>query len=129
MTIVRSIATALRKYVQFSGRARRREFWSLQLFILAGGLAIAVGGALTGLASPRLNPLGLVFWLATLPPSIACSIRRLHDIGRSGWWFLIYPVPVLGLFVLLLFYLEPGQPGRNRFGPDPKRPRRRRAAT
>ena len=113
----------LKKYAVFNGRARRAEYWFFALFniIIAIGLGIldavifgvATDGAATGL-------LGLVYNLAIFLPSIAVSIRRLHDTDRSGWWLLIALVPVIGAIVLLVFMVLEGTQGENRFGEDPK---------
>ena len=66
--------------------------------------------------------LTIVFWLATLVPSIAVGVRRLHDTDRSGWWLLIGLIPLAGAIVLLVFNLLEGTRGPNRFGPDPRDP-------
>ena len=68
--------------------------------------------------------LGLIV-LALFIPSIAVAVRRLHDTGRSGWWYIIGMIPVVsyvGSIVLLVFYCTDSQPGRNKWGPNPKKP-------
>ena len=62
----------------------------------------------------------LIFALALLVPSIALAVRRLHDIGKSGWWYLIALIPLIGLLVLLYFFVLDSQPGSNQYGPNPK---------
>jgi uncharacterized membrane protein YhaH (DUF805 family) len=125
----------IRKYADFSGRARRKEFWlfALLMFLIEiafMGLLSAVGGSPMMLVDPALAPAtgasgtvlmiyGLVL-LALLIPSIAVAIRRLHDTNRRGWWILIGLIPLIGQLVLFIFYLLDGTPGPNRFGPDPK---------
>lgn len=104
-------------YFQFSGRARRREFW---LFALA---SLLVGLALTLIEQVALDGnewISSLYVVATLIPGIAVSVRRLHDIDRTGWWYLIILVPIVGIIVLLVFDVTAGTPGDNRFGPDPK---------
>ena len=107
----------LEHYVDFEGRARRMEYWMfvlINLFIILGlGLLEALIG--TG------GVIGSLYSLAILIPSIAVSVRRLHDTGRSGWWILIGFIPVIGTLVLLIFYCLDGEPGDNEWGPDPKR--------
>jgi uncharacterized membrane protein YhaH (DUF805 family) len=122
----------LRKYAQFSGRARRSEFWlfALLMFIVqvVANLLLSVAGGRGALAAGQM-PAGpamivallvLVVMLGFLVPSIAVTFRRLHDTNRSAWWLLIALIPFVGALVLLVFYVLPGTPGPNRFGPDPK---------
>jgi uncharacterized membrane protein YhaH (DUF805 family) len=115
-----AVRTCLRKYATFSGRARRAEFWWFVLFNLLGSLALglvdaAVFGAQPGAASV-FQPL---FSLAMLLPNIAVSVRRLHDTDRTGWWYLLVLLPVIGIIVLIVWYVQRGTDGPNRFGPDP----------
>jgi uncharacterized membrane protein YhaH (DUF805 family) len=118
------IPAALSKYATFSGRARRSEYWYFILFYLVVYVAFLVAGAVTKSSSPMLSLvlqlLGAVFSLAMFVPSIAVSVRRLHDTDRSGWWFFIVLVPLVGSIVLLVFFLLDSQPGDNSFGPNPK---------
>jgi uncharacterized membrane protein YhaH (DUF805 family) len=107
---------ALKKYAVFSGRARRMEYWMFHLFqVLIAGVLIAVETMLGG-----GSLLASLYSLATLLPSIAVSVRRLHDTGRSGWWMLIGLVPVIGSIVLLVFMVLDSEPQANQYGPNPK---------
>lgn len=120
MTFKESVRTCLtERYVGFSGRAPRSEFWWFALFVLAGQFVL---GALDGLVFPGdtavLNPL---FSLAVFLPQIAVAVRRLHDTGRSGWWLLLALIPVIGFLILVWWYTRPTEPGPNRFGPPPRR--------
>jgi uncharacterized membrane protein YhaH (DUF805 family) len=110
----------LKKYAQFSGRARRKEFWFFILITTLIALGLAVLDEVTGLnqATNRLSPLYSLYALAVAIPGLAVCVRRLHDIGKSGWWLLIALVPIAGL-ILLLFYVRPGNPGANEYGEDP----------
>jgi len=127
-----------RKYAIFSGRARRREYWGflLLLTIIATALTIwlfaALGGqpaagtpeafeAMVSAGGPAMWALSAlsVFYLFTIIPSLAVSVRRLHDSDKSGWWLLLSFVPA-GALVLFIFYLLDGTPGSNRHGADPK---------
>ena len=112
----------LRKYADFSGRARRKEYWMYALMLFVALLVLGMVETMLGLGG-TVGPYGLltiVLLLGTLIPSIAVGVRRLHDTGRSGWWMLIGLVPVVGGIVLLIFYVLDGTRGPNEYGPDPK---------
>ena len=104
------------KYAQFTGRARRTEYWMFFLFNLLIAIGIAIIEAVIGTA----GVLGIIFSLAMLIPGIAVTMRRLHDTGRSGWWILIGLIPFLGWIVLLVFMVLDSHPGDNEYGPNPK---------
>jgi len=119
MNFPEAVRSALRGYATFSGRARRSEFWFFYLFLTLSQFAAAIlDGALFGLN--RMAPIGAIVGLGLLLPMFAVTVRRLHDVGRSGWWLLISLVPLLGLLVLLFWYVQSGENGPNRFGPDPR---------
>ena len=106
----------LKKYVTFSGRARRAEYWMFTLFnLIAAVILMAVDGALG--STPILYS---IYMLAVLLPSLAVTIRRLHDTDRSGWWLLLGLIPLVGPIVLLVFFCFEGTREENRFGADPK---------
>lgn len=124
----------LRRYADFSGRSRRKEYWMFTLGILivftivsavVGGIAGALGGAtnssngVAGLGLAGMGILGLM-GLAIIIPSLAVQVRRLHDQDRTGWWILIGFIPYLGGLVMLVFMCLPGTRGPNSYGPDPK---------
>ena len=120
----------LKKYAQFSGRARRSEFWLFALFIFIVEIVyVVLLGAVGGFSSTQSTPNGLamavmglfsLLFLGIIIPSLAVTFRRLHDTDRSAWWLLISFIPGIGGLVLLIFYLLPGTNGPNKFGPDPK---------
>jgi uncharacterized membrane protein YhaH (DUF805 family) len=116
---------AFRKYAVFEGRARRKEYWYFQLFkyiiILAPLLILSFLGILTEDYSEFLLLIGLVYYLLMFLPTLAVTIRRLHDTGRSGWWYLITFIPYLGGIILLILLLGDSQPGENEYGPNPKK--------
>lgn len=114
--------TALRRYAEFSGRSRRREFWGFALICVLVGIALVFVDVAMGMYQPEsgLGLLSGIFTLALLVPSVAVTVRRLHDIDRSGWWYLIGFIPLLGGIVLLVFSLRDGTSGSNRFGESPK---------
>jgi uncharacterized membrane protein YhaH (DUF805 family) len=103
----------LRKYAQFAGRAGRAEFW---WFELSSVVIITVLSALA-YVSVVFTVLGGIYALAVLVPGIAVGVRRLHDTGRSGWWLLLFLVPLVGFVVLLVFFVSQGNPGPNQYGP------------
>jgi len=116
-----------RRYAEFSGRSQRKEYWMFYLFVMIVYVVLSiilrmgaptmdpVTGELSGggaLATIGMGLLG-VFWLGTIIPALAVSIRRMHDQDRSGWWILVPIANIIFLFI-------DGTPGPNRFGPDPK---------
>lgn len=109
--------SVLKKYAVFSGRARRAEFWYFTLFssIIMTGL-----GIIGSLISAQLSILTLLYWLGTLIPGLAVTVRRLHDTNRSGWWWFIVFVPLIGFIVLFIFSVLDSQPGDNKYGSNPK---------
>ena len=106
---------ALKKYAVFSGRARRKEYWLFMLFVWIVYIVLAGIGA--AIHAPYL--VGLAF-VAFLLPAWGAAVRRLHDTGRSGWWLLIGLIPLIGSITLLVFYCSDGEPGANKYGPNPK---------
>ena len=113
---------ALKKYAVFSGRSRRMEYWYFVLFNIIVSIVLGWIDALLGTLGSGMG-VGLlsgIYGLAILIPSLAVTVRRLHDIDRSGWWILIGLVPLIGVIVLLVFALLDGTPGDNRYGPNPK---------
>lgn len=108
----------LKRYADFQGRSRRKEYWMFYLFyILASAALLMLDMFGTGGIGAVLYSL---FALALIIPSLAVGVRRLHDTGRSGWWLLIALIPLIGAIVLLVFFVQDGTPGANRFGPSPK---------
>jgi len=113
---------ALKKYAVFAGRARRKEFWFFMLFNTLITVALAMIDMWTGTYDEDVG-LGLLsglYAVAMIVPSIAVTVRRLHDTDRSGWWYLLLFIPLIGALVILVFMLLDSQRGSNRFGPNPK---------
>ena len=124
-------------YANFTGRARRREYWMFTLInsVILILLQIPVQGAVIAMAAqneadtaPSAGLTGVtlifvillvVYSLAVMVPSIAVTVRRLHDTGKSGWWYLLNLIP-LGSLVILVFMLLDSEPGSNKWGPNPK---------
>ncbi len=119
-----AVGACLRQYATFSGRAQRSEYWWWALFntLVIGALVLSSGVA--GADAAAQDMIAGVAVLVLLLPSLAVTVRRLHDIGRSGWWVLIGVVPVVGSIILLVFAMLPGTLGPNRFGPAPVPPSR-----
>ena len=112
---------ALKKYAVFSGRSRRKEYWFFVLFVVIISIVLSIIDSLVGTdRSTGVGLFGTIFSLAILIPSIAVTVRRLHDIDRTGWWVLISLVPLIGWIVLLVFTVQDSTPGTNRYGPNPK---------
>lgn len=124
MTFSQSVKSGLSKYVQFSGRASRSEYWWWTLFMVVFQIAMqlvivafaAAGGEVMGMV---LGALFLLVILGLTLPSISVLVRRLHDVNRSGWWYWIVLVPVVGVILMLVWFCTKGTEGPNRFGEDP----------
>nr|WSY52735.1 DUF805 domain-containing protein [Streptomyces sp. NBC_00886] len=108
----------LKKYAVFSGRARRKEYWMYALFVAI--IYAVLAGLAVGTKAPALFVVLAVFYVGILLPSLAVTVRRLHDTGRSGGWFFIIFVPLVGGIILLVFTCTDSQPGDNKYGPNPK---------
>ena len=126
-----SFATAVKSfwsnYTNFKGRARRSEYWFIQLFLIVTNVAVAVidlalmnGDVKRFIANGGGGIVGLIWIFATIVPALAVLIRRLHYTNRSGWWALIGLVPLAGAIVLLVFTVEDSNKGVNKYGASPK---------
>ena len=113
---------ALKKYAVFNGRARRSEYWYFVLFNVIISIVLTVVDGITGSlnGATGVGFLSGLYSLAVLIPSIAVSVRRLHDTDRSGWWILIGLIPLIGVIVLIVFAFQEGKSGANQYGEDPK---------
>jgi uncharacterized membrane protein YhaH (DUF805 family) len=112
----------IKKYVVFSGRARRKEFWMFVLFNVIISIVLGLIDKLIGTDYGKNGGgvLSTIYSLAVLLPSLGVAWRRLHDTNRSGWWILIGLIPCVGWIILIVFYAMEGTPGDNQYGPDPK---------
>jgi uncharacterized membrane protein YhaH (DUF805 family) len=104
---------ALKKYAEFTGRTTRKEFWMFILFYLLIYIGMVIVDSVLGTMI-----FTLVYALGMFVPSISISARRLHDTGRTGWWQLIGLIPLIGLIVLIVFYVQESQ-GDNAYGSAP----------
>jgi uncharacterized membrane protein YhaH (DUF805 family) len=122
MSFQDAVRTCLtQKYVDFTGRARRSEYWYFVLFTFIVSIVASIIDTIIGTRSSTTG-YGLVQGLASLAlllPGIAVGVRRLHDTGRTGWWLLIGLIPLVGAIVLIVFFVQDSQ-GENAYGSSPK---------
>ena len=123
MSFKEAIVNVFQNYANFSGRARRSEYWYFTLFMCI------VTAVLSGINAAVFGPdaqmtvftvIQGIFSLATLIPSLAVTVRRLHDIGKSGWFYLLALIPIVGGIILLVWECKDSEPGTNNYGPNPK---------
>lgn len=117
MTFGKAISTCFSKYATFTGRASVSEFWWWTLFNFI--VSAILGGTFYGLLDDHGSFIAYIWSLAVLLPSLGVLFRRLHDTGRSGWWWLIGFVPLVGWIILIVFCCMPSQPGANKYGYPP----------
>ncbi|WP_415327168.1 DUF805 domain-containing protein [Chryseobacterium sp. MMS23-Vi53] len=113
----------LKQYADFSGRARRTEYWMYVLFNIIFAIVAIILDNVLGLKFTPEIPYGYIYFLyaiATLIPGLAVSVRRLHDVDKSGWFILISLIPIIGGIWLLILNATEGTHGRNQYGEDPK---------
>ena len=112
----------LKNYAVFSGRARRKEYWMFTLFnIIFSIIAIILDNILgTAIENVGYGLFYFLYVLAVLIPSLAVSVRRLHDVGKSGWMILIALIPIIGGIWLLVLMATDSNPGENQYGSNPK---------
>ena len=127
MRFSESVKSFWSNYSKFKGRARRSEYWWIQLFLVLTNLAVAAidlvlmnGDVERFIANGGGGIVGLIWILVTIVPALAVLVRRLHDTGKSGWWALIGFVPLVGGIVLLVFTVLDSDAGENSHGPSPK---------
>jgi uncharacterized membrane protein YhaH (DUF805 family) len=106
MNFVDAVASCFSQYATFSGRALRSEYWWWTLFVFLGSIATAIVN----------DKVSFLFSLATLLPYLAVGARRLHDIGKSGWWQLVNFIPLLGWILMIIWCTREGE-GENEYGP------------
>ncbi len=99
----------LKKYAEFSGRASRKELWLFYLFnILVYLVLVSI-----------FAPVGVIYAFGTWLPTIAVQVRRLHDKNRSGWWYWLQLLPIIGIIIVFVWSVSRGTEGDNDYGPDP----------
>lgn len=142
MGFIEAVKKVFSHYADFSGRARRSEYWYFCLFnmlvsivlqtvgaIIAGlfaGVGIASGASsdtatvMGSMGNLAVSGLASLYSLAVLVPSIAVAVRRLHDIGKSGWYYLFSFIPCIGQILLIVWFCQDSEPGSNEWGDNPK---------
>ena len=123
-----AVSSGLRKFFTFAGRAPRSEYWYFYLFFILSALGAGFADGVIGAAS--FNETGefegggllIVAILVLFIPQLAVTVRRLHDLDRSGWWWWLGLVPLVGGLVLLVWFCMRGTEGNNRYGPNPLNP-------
>lgn len=109
MTFFGAVSSAFKNYANFSGRARRKEYWYFVLFNIIVSIILV------------FIPFAPILWgLITFIPGLALVARRLHDVGKSAWFYLIILIPLIGSIILLIFLLTDSEVGNNKWGPNPK---------
>lgn len=114
----------MNNYMNFNGRARRKEYWQFVAVNIVLNVAISVVFTILGMVADVFAVLGLavsgLVGLGLLLPGLAVSVRRLHDLGKSGWFLLIALIPIVGPLYLLYLFIQEGVQGANEYGEDPK---------
>ncbi|GJM63609.1 DUF805 domain-containing protein [Persicobacter diffluens] len=109
----------LKQYFDFSGRARRKEFW---MFALINSAVLILLGAFSAASEVLGGALYALYALGVFIPNLAVTVRRLHDVNKSGWWYFVIIVPLVGVFWLIYLLASEGDTGPNQYGADPKNP-------
>ena len=112
----------LKNYAGFSGRARRKEYWMFVLFNMIFAIVAMILDNVLGIAMEGVGygPIYGLYLLAIIIPSLAVAVRRLHDVGKSGWMILISLIPIVGAIWLLVLMVTDSNPGENEYGHNPK---------
>ncbi|CAM1343548.1 DUF805 domain-containing protein [Tenacibaculum amylolyticum] len=106
----------LKEYATFEGRARREEYWMFILFQIIFLIAASILDVIIG--TPGV--FYFIYFVATIIPSLAVAVRRLHDVGRSGWYYFIGAIPLVGPILLLVWFCTDSDYGPNKWGENPK---------
>jgi uncharacterized membrane protein YhaH (DUF805 family) len=115
MTFTDSIRTCFQKYVVWQGRASRAEFWWFALFVFVGNMVLGAGSISMMSYGAGAGSLSGIFALGTFLPYLSVLVRRLHDTDKSGWWFWVILVPMVGWIILIVLLATDGTQGENRF--------------
>lgn len=115
MGLLEAVQSVFSQYATFSGRARRSEYWFFSLFnLIVAAVLFAIGYVI------ETSILSNLYSLAVFIPGLAVAVRRLHDVGKSGWWMFIVFVPIIGGLWLLYLEVQDSVAGENEYGPNPK---------
>ena len=118
MNFAQAITSGFRNYVGFTGRASRSEYWLWVLFTILGSIATGIIDYAVFSENDFSTPLNSIFNLVCFLPSLAIGVRRLHDIGKTGWWVLI-ALTIIGIIVLIVWACQKSDTGPNAYGPEP----------
>lgn len=115
----------LENYANFSGRARRSEYWYFVLtntliFLVLYGIGVGLVLNQSFMVGGVFSAVALLYMLATLVPSLAVAVRRLHDVDKSGWYYFVGLIPLVGGIIMLIWFCTEGTTGANNYGADPK---------
>ncbi|HSP22266.1 MAG TPA: DUF805 domain-containing protein [Planococcus sp. (in: firmicutes)] len=111
--------SAFKKAFNFSDRSRRTEYWMFALITFITTIVLSVIDIAFG-AAAGMGVLSTLFYFLIIIPGLSLTVRRLHDIGKSGWWVLITLIPLVGAIVLLVFTVTDSEPASNEYGMNPK---------
>ena len=111
---------ALKKYGKFEGRARRKEYWMFSLISVLVSIILSFIDTMVRDTGGDLGALSLIYALLILLPSLSVTVRRLHDVGKSGWFILLSFIPIIGTIWLFVLTCKDSESGKNRFGENPK---------
>lgn len=114
MDFMTAVKKCLNNYATFSGRAQRSEYWWFYLFNIILSVVANIIDAAIGI--PIFS---IIVLLGLIIPGIAVSVRRMHDLGKSGWWIFIALIPLIGIILLIYWFVSRGTEGPNEYGPDP----------
>jgi uncharacterized membrane protein YhaH (DUF805 family) len=117
MNFQEATQSGFQNYVNFQDRAQRSAYWYWVLFAFIVGTVANILD--TVIFRGWFSPLSILTTLVLILPGIAVSVRRLHDMDRSGWWMLLLFIPIVGAIILIIWFCMRGTAGSNRFGPDP----------
>ena len=125
MTFTSAIATCFRKYADFSGRARRSEYWKFMFFtmiveVLTTAVFTTIIPIVVDINGSEISLIYLAACLIFALPKLAVSVRRLHDIGKSGWFYFISLIPVVGQIIFFIWCVKDSEARTNKYGQDPK---------
>ena len=114
MNLQEAVRSVLSKYADFNGRARRSEYWFWFLAVIIGAIVTSIIDSIIGIPLTYV-----IFVLGVLVPNIAVSVRRMHDIGKSGWLVLLFLIPIVGFILMIVWFTGDSHPD-NEYGPNPK---------
>ncbi|MGB0506964.1 MAG: DUF805 domain-containing protein [Pikeienuella sp.] len=115
MNMVGAVKSCMSKYVTFSGRASRAEYWWFYLAVMIAYFVASIADGILG----TLGILVAIVALGCILPFLSVFVRRLHDIGKSGWWYWIGVIPVVGTIIIIVFLVRKGEEGSNQYGENP----------